>query len=101
MIYWITQTIGSSMAPYRADTVSPSLTTADHVEVPVGLALFPKDAGGVLPRSFAERTLNVQRWTEMPRGSHFAALEEPELFSRDVVEFFHSLSFVSAEGLAK
>jgi hypothetical protein len=47
------------------------------VDRPVGLALFPKDIGGVPPRSFAERTLNVQHWTEMPRGSHFAALESP------------------------
>jgi pimeloyl-ACP methyl ester carboxylesterase len=92
MIYWITRTIGSSMATYRADTVSPSLTTADHVDVPVGLALFPKEPGGIPPRSFAERTLNVQRWTEMPRGSHFAALEEPVLFATDVSAFFRELA---------
>jgi pimeloyl-ACP methyl ester carboxylesterase len=61
------------------------------VDRPVGLALFPKDIGGIPPRSFAERTLNVQRWTEMPRGSHFAALEEPELFARDVIDFFRAL----------
>jgi len=91
MLYWVTQTIGSSMFNYYADGRSPSLTTADHVDRPVALALFPKDAGGVPLRSFAERTLNVQRWTEMPRGSHFAALEEPELYGRDVTEFFHSL----------
>jgi pimeloyl-ACP methyl ester carboxylesterase len=91
MIYWVTQTIGSSIATYRGETVSPSLTTADHVKLPVGLALFPKDAGGVPPRSFAERTLNVQRWTEMPRGSHFAALEEPVLFANDVRAFFSGL----------
>lgn len=91
MLYWVTQTIGSSMFTYYAEARSPSLTSADHVDRPVGLALFPKDIGGIPPRSFAERTLNVQRWTEMPRGSHFAALEEPELFARDVVEFFRSL----------
>jgi len=92
MIYWVTQTIGSSIATYRGETVSPSLTTADHVKLPVGLALFPKDAGGVPPRSFAERTLNVQRWTEMPHGSHFAALEEPVLFANDVRAFFRGLA---------
>jgi hypothetical protein len=89
------------MATHRADTVSPSLGAADHVDVPAGLALFPKEPGGIPRRSFAARTLNVQRWTEMPRGSRFAALEEPELFSCDVVEFFRSLSVVSAEGIAK
>jgi pimeloyl-ACP methyl ester carboxylesterase len=64
---------------YYAESRSPSLTAADHVDRPVGLALFPKDIGGIPPRRFAERTLNVQGWTEMPRGGHFAALEEPEL----------------------
>jgi pimeloyl-ACP methyl ester carboxylesterase len=88
MLYWVTETIGPSIFRYYAEARSPSLTPADRVDRPVGLALFPKDIGDIPPRSFAERTLNVQRWTEMPRGSHFAALEEPALFSRDVVEFF-------------
>jgi microsomal epoxide hydrolase len=88
MIYWVTSTIGPSMDSYRADAASPSLTPADRVDVPVGLALFPADRGGIPPRSFAERTLNVQRWTEMPRGGHFAALEEPELYAGDIEAFF-------------
>jgi len=92
MIYWVTNTIGSSIYTYRADTLSPSLTTTDHVDAPVGLALFPKDMGGIPPRELAERTLNVKHWTEMPRGSHFPALEEPELYAKDVVEFFRKLA---------
>ncbi|HEX3597736.1 MAG TPA: hypothetical protein VHU80_21655, partial [Polyangiaceae bacterium] len=91
MLYWVTQTIGPSMLNYFAEARSPSLTPNERVTVPVALALFPKDASGIPPRSLAEHTLNVQRWTEMPRGGHFAALEEPELFSHDVVEFFRSL----------
>ena len=102
MLYWVTQTIGSSMYNYYAEKQSPSLTPDDHVDQPVGLALFPSDIGGVPPRSLAKRTLNVQRWTEMPRGGHFAALEEPELFARDVVEFFQPLkeSFNTMSGAA-
>ena len=92
MIYWVTGTIGPSIETYRADTLSPSLTTADHVDVPVGLAVFPMDMGGIPPRAFAERTLNVQHWTEMPRGSHFAALEEPGLYADDVTTFFRKLA---------
>jgi pimeloyl-ACP methyl ester carboxylesterase len=89
MLYWVTQTIGPSMYNYFAEVRSPSLTPADRVERPVGLALFPKDIGGAIPpRRLAERTLNVQRWTEMPRGSHFAAWEVPELFAGDVLAFF-------------
>lgn len=91
MLYWVTETIGSSMFQYYAEARSPSLTPADRVAVPVGLALFPADIGGVPPRRLAERTLNVQRWTEMPRGGHFAALEQPDLFARDVAEFFRAL----------
>jgi len=88
MLYWVTQTIGPSLFNYYAETRSPSLTTNDHVAVPVGLALFPKDIGGIPPRSLALRTLNVERWTEMPQGGHFAALEEPKLYAQDLIEFF-------------
>ncbi|HSZ83148.1 MAG TPA: epoxide hydrolase [Polyangia bacterium] len=92
MLYWVTQTIGASIFNYHAEARSPSLTPSNRVNVPVGLALFPRDLGGVPPRSFAERTLNVRRFTQMPRGGHFGALEEPELFARDVVEFFRPLT---------
>jgi pimeloyl-ACP methyl ester carboxylesterase len=91
MIYWVTETIGSSVFSYHAEARAPSLTTADRVEVPVAMALFPKEPWGIPPRSLAERTLNVQRWTEMPRGGHFAALEEPELYANDVLAFFRPL----------
>jgi pimeloyl-ACP methyl ester carboxylesterase len=86
-LYWVTQTIGSSIFSYFAETRSPSLTPRDRVNVPTAVALFPKDGAGQVPRSFAERTLRVVRWTEMPEGGHFAALEVPELFARDVIDF--------------
>jgi len=91
MIYWVTQTIGPSIDNYRGEAVSPSLSVADRVDVPVGLALFPHDIGGVPPRALAERTLNVQRWTEMPRGGHFAAWEEPDLYAGEVTAFFDGM----------
>jgi pimeloyl-ACP methyl ester carboxylesterase len=90
-IYWVTETIASSIRNYYSETKSPSLTTADFVEVPVGLGLFPKDIGGVPPREFAERTLNLQHWTEMPRGGHFTAWEEPQLMASDMQVFFRKL----------
>jgi len=88
MLYWVTNTIGSSMFSYFADRRSPSLTAADRVNRPVAVTLFPKDIGGIPPRELAERTLAVVRWTPMPRGSHFAALEVPDLYAADVREFF-------------
>jgi pimeloyl-ACP methyl ester carboxylesterase len=63
------------------------------VNVPVGLGLFPKDVGGIPPREFAARTLNVQHWTEMPSGGHFTAWEEPRLMAEDLVAFFQQFDF--------
>jgi pimeloyl-ACP methyl ester carboxylesterase len=91
MLYWATQTIGTSMSTSYADRRSPSLIPSERVEVPVGLALFPKDVAGIPPRRLAERTLNVARWTEMPRGGHLAALDEPALYAADVQAFLGAL----------
>jgi pimeloyl-ACP methyl ester carboxylesterase len=96
-LYWAMQTIGPSMYSYFAEARRPSLTPKDHVDRPVALALFPMDGGPAPPRSFAERTLNVTRYTEMPRGGHFAALEEPVLYARDVTDFFHTLRGAPAQ----
>jgi pimeloyl-ACP methyl ester carboxylesterase len=43
------------------------------------------------PRSWAERTYNLTRYTAMPRGGHFAAHEEPELLGNDLTAFFRTL----------
>lgn len=89
MIYWVTQTIHSSIRGYYEGMHSSALFEMQRVEVPVGMALFPKD--NPPPRELAERSLNVQRYTKMPKGGHFAALEEPALFVQDLREFFSGL----------
>jgi microsomal epoxide hydrolase len=76
-IYWVTQTIQSSIYGYLAETRRPSLAPGDFVDRPVGLALFPRDAVGPPPRRLAERSLNVVHWTEMASGGHFGAWERP------------------------
>jgi pimeloyl-ACP methyl ester carboxylesterase len=86
-IYWATQTIQSSIYGYLAESRQPSLGKDDHVDCPVGLALFPRDMAGALPRRLAERTLNVVRWTEMPAGGHFGAWERPAEFAADLKGF--------------
>ena len=91
MLYWVTQTIGASIFNYHAEAQSPSLSARDRVERPVGLLLSPKDIGGIPPRSLAERTLDVHRWTELPHGGHFAALEQPTQFVDDIVAFARML----------
>jgi epoxide hydrolase len=57
------------------------------VEVPTGVADYP---GEVLrwPRSWVERQYNVTHWATMPRGGHFAAMEQPVLFADDLRRFF-------------
>ncbi|MEI2774752.1 MAG: alpha/beta fold hydrolase [Tetrasphaera sp.] len=57
-----------------------------RIEVPTAFALFPQDIG-TPPREFAERFFDVQRYTVMPRGGHWAALEEPQLVADDVIAF--------------
>jgi pimeloyl-ACP methyl ester carboxylesterase len=61
-----------------------------YIEVPAGVATFPKDLT-YPPRELGERFLHVARWTEMPRGGHFAALEEPELLAEDLRTFLRPL----------
>jgi pimeloyl-ACP methyl ester carboxylesterase len=90
-IYWVTQTIQSSIYGYLAETRQPTLGPGDRVERPVALALFPKDMAGIPPRRLAERTLNVVRWTEMRSGGHFGAWERPAEFAADLKWFVRSL----------
>ena len=62
----------------------------DRIDVPSAIAVFPKELS-TPPRSWAERTYNVQRWTEMDSGGHFAALEKPAELVADMREFFRGL----------
>jgi len=59
------------------------------------VAVFPHDLGP-RPKEFAERSYNVQHWTEMPRGGHFAAFEQPDLLAEDIRSFFRNLRPVPA-----
>ena len=90
-IYWVTQTINSSMRLYyegmRTNWV---LGRGQWIPVPCFLADFPKELVRP-PREWAERVFNVQRWTGMPRGGHFAAIEEPELLAEDIRASFRLL----------
>jgi pimeloyl-ACP methyl ester carboxylesterase len=94
-IYWATQTIGTSMQTYRENAKAVYTTiggpkSAKKSDVPASIAVFPRTEQ--FPREWAERFVNVQRFTKMPRGGHFAALEEPELYANDVLESLGSVS---------
>jgi microsomal epoxide hydrolase len=92
MLYWVTGAIGSSFWPYYARMHGPwPIPEGSTVDVPAGYVEFPKE---ILrpPRSVAERMYtDIRRWTVMPKGGHFAALEQPEALSAEIRAFFRSL----------
>jgi pimeloyl-ACP methyl ester carboxylesterase len=90
MIYWVSETTNSSFRVYYETQHNPPEHRGEYIRVPTGVAIFPKDLVPA-PREFAERFFEVQRWTEMPRGGHFAAMEEPELLAEDIRAAFRSL----------
>ena len=57
------------------------------IKTPTAVALFPAEMSEWPPRSYVERLFNIKRWTEMSKGGHFAAMEQPELLINDIVEF--------------
>jgi pimeloyl-ACP methyl ester carboxylesterase len=90
-LYWLTGTIGSSMRLYReARAVPLAFAEGERVPVPCAVARFPKEEP-MPPREWVERGYDVARWTEMPRGGHFAAMEEPDLLAGDLREFLRGL----------
>jgi pimeloyl-ACP methyl ester carboxylesterase len=90
-IYWATETIASSFRPYWDHRHDLNRRSWTEITIPCGIAVFPRDLT-TPPREFAERSYNVQRWTEMPRGEHFAAFEQPELLAYDIRDFFAHLA---------
>ena len=89
-LYWVTQTITSSSRLYYESGNTPATRPVGYIDVPTGVAVFPKEIL-FTPRLWAEGGFNIVRWTMMPRGGHFAALEEPELLVDDVRAFFRDL----------
>ena len=61
------------------------------IKIPTAAAIFPAEMSEWPPRSYVDRMFNITQWTEMPRGGHFAALEEPELLVNDLVKFSRSV----------
>jgi len=91
-LYWFTAAIGASFWPYYARLHGPwPIPEGATIDVPTGYAQFPKE---ILrpPRSLAEKTYrNITRWSVMPKGGHFAALEQPEALAHEIEAFFADL----------
>ncbi|MGH6628656.1 MAG: epoxide hydrolase family protein, partial [Burkholderiales bacterium] len=91
-LYWFSGAIGSSFWPYYARLHGGwPIPQGRTIDVPMGYAEFPKE---ILtpPRSLAEKTYtDIRRWSVMPKGGHFAALEQPQLLAREIIEFFREI----------
>lgn len=90
-LYWLTQTIHSSIRMYHEISNNPlKFGKDDFVKIPVGFAKFPKEIP-TPPRHYIEKGLNIVHWTELPKGGHFPALEQPKLLADDMIRFFEKL----------
>ena len=94
-VYWATSTIASAMRPYYDFAHARTAPPADaRIRVPSGFAVFAdsfRPGSARTPRELAEHAFPIARWTEMPSGGHFAALEEPQLFVEEIRAFFRPL----------
>jgi microsomal epoxide hydrolase len=90
-IYWFTETIHSSMRLYHEAARAQGVGPRERIAVPMGHARFPGDAFKT-PRRWAEAIYDVRRWSELPRGGHFPALEVPELLLGELRAFFAELA---------
>jgi microsomal epoxide hydrolase len=91
-LYWFTGAIGSSFWPYYGRLHTPwPVSPNSPITVPTGYAAFPKEIVRP-PRSLASKAYtDIRRWTEMKKGGHFAAMEQPEALAHEICEFFRPL----------
>jgi len=86
-LYWFTETIHSSIRLYNENSKVPlHFSENDFIKIPVGIARFYKEEPFPAKR-FIERGYNIQRWTDIPKGGHFAAMEQPSLLAGDIIKF--------------
>ncbi|WP_448808403.1 epoxide hydrolase family protein [Agromyces bauzanensis] len=90
MFYWIPRSVASSAMIYYESRLDPDGRVHPVPEVPTAAAVFPAEINPAT-RRWVEPNYRLVRYTELPRGGHFAALEQPALYARDVGEFFAGL----------
>jgi pimeloyl-ACP methyl ester carboxylesterase len=91
-LYWATDTVGSAMRIYRENRLTgEEAVRMSRLETPVGYADFPREVA-VPPFRWITQTYNVVQRTEMPKGGHFAALEQPDLLLEDIRKFFENVN---------
>jgi pimeloyl-ACP methyl ester carboxylesterase len=90
MLYWVTASAASSARLYW-ESFGPGRRVARQVAVPTGVAVFPKEIVTPVRRWMEGTYTDIRHWSEMPKGGHFAAFEQPELFVGDVRAYFRTL----------
>ena len=90
-LYWFSDSLAASLRLYKENRLCPlAFEPGDRVVPPLGVAVFPKELP-MPPRAWLERVFDIRRWTAMPAGGHFAALEQPELLAEDIRAFYRPL----------
>ena len=87
-LYWMTNTACTSIRAYHGNSFT--LPPLGRIRVPTAIAAFPHDVLPV-PREWVERNYPVIMYTDMPRGGHFTALEQPEAFAENISQFMHAV----------
>ena len=94
MLYLVTNSFNTSTWIYygrREEGGRIMNSDGKRVEVPTACALFPRELLSWPPRSYVDRLYNVVQWNEFSKGGHFAAMEEPELLIKDIIDYFNLL----------
>jgi epoxide hydrolase len=90
-LYWVSGCVTSSMRIYWESRVGAAADApTGRIEIPTGVTDFPGERARS-PRAWIEDRYNLVHFTSQPRGGHFAAIEQPELFAADVATFFSGL----------
>lgn len=87
MVYWVTNTITSSMRFYKENFPEDKAISSIPLSMPVGFAAFPHELLRVPRACLLGKFPNLLHYTRMPRGGHFGAMEEPVLLAEDVLSF--------------
>ncbi len=93
MLYWVTRSYGTSARYYYECTHNPWKPSHDRtpvVEAPTAVGLFEKEVA-LFPRKWVQSYYNLKRWTRMPKGGHFAPMEEPDALVSDIRAFFRTI----------
>ena len=88
MLYWLPATAASSARLYWESFRSVAM---DDVALPAGCSIFPKEIFRTSRRWAERRFKNLIHWNELPKGGHFAAFEQPEIFVEEVRACFRGL----------